>query len=54
MEKQKKTEESIVAKRTVRYTFRLTEAQDIELKRLMEAAGCAGNVSRYIVGRILN
>ncbi len=53
-EKEKRTGARSPENRTVRYTFRLTQAEDAELKRQMEKAGCRGNASRYIVGRILN
>lgn len=39
--------------RTAKYSFRLTQEQDIEFRKLAEAAGCKDNKSRYIVGRLL-
>lgn len=42
------------ANKTVRYTFRLTEDQNIEFLKLLDATDCTQNKSEYIVSRLLN
>lgn len=39
--------------KTVKYSFRLTEEQDIEFNKLLEKAGCRDNKSRFIAGKLL-
>ena len=40
--------------RTVKYSFRLTQEQDIEFRKLAEVAGCRGNKSQFIIGKLLD
>lgn len=39
-------------KRTVRYTFRMSAAENIRFQKMLSEADCEKNISRFILARL--